>query len=89
MKCLAHTINLAVQKGLNLIQEKLQGVKKIVGFFRRSTSATTLLEVGILTRKLGYFVTIFYLLNKDVLMSILAIIMISLFWSVVYCKLNA
>lgn len=44
--CLAHTVNIAVQKALKLpdVKDVLDKVRKIVGFFHRSTSAAALLK---------------------------------------------
>lgn len=47
MKCMAHTLNLAVQSGLNAkgIPDLLIDMKKIVSYFKRSPVATSLLKV--------------------------------------------
>lgn len=48
MRCFAHTLNLSVQKGISAAEMggMLTGVRKLVGFFRRSTVAASLLQVS-------------------------------------------
>lgn len=45
IRCFAHTINLAVQKGLLVVDNQLSRLRKIVSTFHRSTKAKNLLQV--------------------------------------------
>jgi hypothetical protein len=48
VKCFAHTINLAVQKGVQLISDHLAGIRRIVTYFHKSSVAANTLKVCLL-----------------------------------------
>lgn len=45
IRCFAHTVNLAVQKGLSHIDPQLVKMRKVVTYIRRSSKATIALQV--------------------------------------------
>lgn len=45
IRCFAHTINLAVSKGLKVVERPLNILRRIVGLFHRSSTANILLQV--------------------------------------------
>lgn len=66
IRCLAHTLNLAVQKFVSVIEDQLVRVRAIVKFFHNSPGATRSLKVSFcVIHSLSNFVLNFTCLSED------------------------
>jgi hypothetical protein len=52
VRCFAHTLNLAVQKGLEVASSHITRIRKVVGFFHRSTKGMPTLTVSTMPKLL-------------------------------------